>query len=264
MLPVVVTYANSGYRDFVENLLRSFLYITKNHRIVCYCLDDGIYNHLVQYYSHPRIEIRKSSKLTQGDVAGYGSEQFNRLTHTKMQILLNQLKESPLVHFVDGDVIFRKEPTEEYYAKYADYDIVYQRDAAPAPFHEWTCTGNMVLRNTPATIRFLELIAWKQSYLNKNDQECQREIFRDANVTDIRTYPLAKLNEFPMEEFTSGFVVREFIQKDETDTHHAIFRDYPKMKLEALHESCIVFHANHVSSKQDKIDLFKTMGSWYF
>lgn len=197
------------------------------------------------------------------NAVGYGSTQFNQLTHTKMQILLNQLKETPFIHFVDGDVIFRKEPTEEYYAKYEAYDIVYQRDAAPAPFHEWTCTGNMVLRNTPATIRFLELIAWKQSYLNMNDQECQREIFRDAKVTDIREYPLAKLTEFPMEEFTSGFVVREFIQKDDSDTHHSIFREYPKMKLEALHSSCIVFHANHVSTKQDKIDLLKTMGSWY-
>jgi hypothetical protein len=72
--------------------------------------------------------------------------------------------------------VFLKEPTAEYHAPYAEYDIVFQRDMAPCgggAYATWTCVGDMVLRNTEATHKHLRRLQEYAAKTGKNDQECQ-------------------------------------------------------------------------------------------
>ena len=244
MLPVVISFANFGYLDFVVNLLKNVQDVLKNHRFVMYCMDRELFD-AVQSYASDRIEIVLHQRNVTKDLVHYGSsEPFLAMMRVKTELIRDAVIKYGLVHFVDGDVVFCKEPTEEYYAKYAEYDIVYQRDAPPpnAPYHEWTCTGNFLLRNTDPTIRYLDTLRLYQGRLPMNEQECQREMFRDFKVTDIRTFPGVKLTEFPMEEFTGGFGVRDSLVDP---------------------AGIMVFHANHVVGKSAKIGLLKQIGKWY-
>jgi len=244
MLPVVISFANIGYRAFSENLLMNAQAVLKHHLLVFYCLDAALYE-VLKPYASDRIQIELYAKeAVSSGFEPYNSSGFLKLTKLKMDIIAEALERYGLIHFVDGDVVFCKEPTEEYYEAYKEYDIVYQLDAPPPnkPYHVWTCTGNFVLRNTEATRRFLALLRDYQSMRAQNDQECQRQIFLDAGIEDIRCYPSAKLTEFPPEEFTCGYFVRKNLV------------DFDKI---------LVFHANHVVGNEAKQELLRKIGKWY-
>jgi hypothetical protein len=244
MLPVVISFANFGYLDFVVNLIKNVQDVLKNHRFVLYCMDRELFD-AVQSYSSERIEIVLHERNVSKDFGNYGTYSFNEMMRVKIEVITEAVAKYGFVHFVDGDVVFCKEPTEDYYSAYADYDIVYQRDAPPPnePYNEWTCLGNAVFRNTGRTIHLLNTIRLYQGrFPDMNDEECQREMFRDMKVTDIRMCPGVKLTEFPMEEFTCGYCI----------THSLVDP-----------AGIMVFHANHVTGKAAKIDLLKRVGKWY-
>jgi len=243
MLPVVVSFASLGYIDLATNLLKNVKDVLQNHKFVMYCLDTETLDAL-QTYSSDRVEIILFERSVSKDFASYGSESFNNITKLKQEVICDGLVRYEFIHFVDSDVVFCTEPTEEYYSAYVDYDIVYQRDAPPPnePYNPWTCTGNFVLRNTERTIQFFKTLQTYQERLQLNDQECQRQMFNDANITDIRNFPDAKLTEFPMEDFTCGYCL----------IHSMVDA-----------EKIIVFHANHVQGKYEKIELLKKIGKWY-
>lgn len=254
MLPVVISFANFGYLDFVVNILTNVREVLKNHRFVMYCMDRQLFD-AVQSFASDRIEIVLYARdVTRGTVDYGNSEPFLKMMKVKTELIREAVIQYGFVHFVDGDVVFCKEPTEEYYEKYKEYDIVYQRDAPPpnSAFHEWTCTGNFTLRHTDSTIRFLNTLRLYQGRLQMNEQECQREMFRDMKVTDIRTFPGVKLTEFPMEEFTGGF---------------GLMYEWPGTPADGRRgvdpSGIMVFHANHVVGKRLKIDLLKRIGKWY-
>ena len=247
MLPVVISSANHGYKDFVLNLLINVKQELHNHRFVLYCLDQKLYDDVKQY-SHGNIEVRLSNVRCDAEFQEYSphSKKFIAIDRAKIHVIREALSEFGFIHFVDADVVFFIEPSEEYHGKYKDYDIVYQRDMAPTlgpAYNQWTCVGNMTLRNTPETNRFLNsLQMYEDKYPNENDQECQRILFKDLGVTDIRTCPGVRLTEFPMTEFTMGWVV------DHT----------PWMLTHTM-----VFHANYVAGREAKIQRLRSVKHWY-
>uniref|UniRef100_A0A6C0AIV1 Nucleotide-diphospho-sugar transferase domain-containing protein n=1 Tax=viral metagenome TaxID=1070528 RepID=A0A6C0AIV1_9ZZZZ len=241
--PVIVSFANIGYRIFSENLLRNLRDKIHKHRAVFYCLDKELYDVLLPY-STDNIQVilyQETSGIK--DFVDFGnSDGFRDLMRIKTDILIKAVKEYSFIHFIDGDVVFYREPPEDYYAKYSDYDIIYQGETCiPDPqFITWTCTGNFVLRNTERTITLLKLIQEYQDKHSVAEQEAQRLIFSDSNITDIRNYPHANLTEFPREEVTPGCMVNK-IDKNRI----------------------ILFHANHTVGFNNKRDILKYAGMWY-
>jgi hypothetical protein len=245
MLPVVISFANIGYRTFSENLLRNAREVLKHHLFVFYCLDEPLYEALLPYASDRIRIVLYAKEPVATEFVHYGnSPAFLKMMKLKMDIIQEALACYGFIHFVDGDVVFCKEPTEEYYEPYKDYDIIYQLDAPPPnlPYNKWTCTGNFVLRHTEATHYFLERIKLYQRENPNNEQECQRQLFIDAGIEDIRLFPLAKLTEFPHEDFTCGAFVRDNLL------------DFSKI---------MVFHANHVVGNEAKQGLLRKIGKWY-
>jgi hypothetical protein len=182
----------------------------------------------------------------------YGSENYNKITHTKMSILKDALEKHEYIHFIDCDVVCMKEPTLDFYDHYKSYDVIFQYDAGYHPdkmphyavhqYHIWTCTGNMSLRNTPGTRSLLEMICVYQSrYPNKNDQECLYQYFLDTGITDVRNCSIAKLYGYPDIYYTNGY----WLNNDIGDLSQTFF-----------------FHANHVSGSAAKIGLLKKAGKW--
>jgi hypothetical protein len=247
MLPVIISFGNIGYLDFCKNLLLNFNEIVKHHKIVFYCLDKLLYDALQSFVSE-RIEIvlHNDVEVSSNFVNFDDSPEYVAIMRQKTRIIYSALETYSFIHFVDSDVVFCKEPTEEYYEKYNEYDIVYQRDAPVPnehyPFHEWTCAGNFVLRNTEQTRTLLKLIQSYQDKHNVNDQECQRRVFLDAGIRDIRKYPHAKLYEFPMEEFTCGYYINNAMVDP---------------------ANVMVFHANWVVGNNAKRELLRKIGKWY-
>ena len=256
--PVIVSYSNDGYYDFAKNMLLNLNKVIQHHPISFYCLDEEIYRKLtalslpnLTITFHLFTNIREESKLSRS-FENYGSADYNKITHTKTTILKEALELFGWIHFIDCDVVCMKEPSMPHYEKYKIFDIVFQHDAgmfskeklhAPTLHHIWTCTGNMTLRNTPGTQFVLnKIIEYQDKYKSKNDQECLYQYFLDLSLTDIRRYPQAKLFTYEIEEYTNGYFLAHNI---------------------GSLEKTYFFHANHVTGKQNKMNLLKKAGHYY-
>lgn len=247
-LPVIISYCNNGYYDFAKNLLINLNQTIKSHRVCFYCLDEEIYERL-KILDLKCIDINfvlwKNCNVSK-DFLIYGSDNYNLLTHTKINILRDALAKFNYIHFIDCDVVCLKEPTIEHYNKYKDYDIVFQYDAgmysenslhAPTLHHIWACTGNTSMRNSSGTKFLLDKIAEYQNiYKNKNDQECLFQFFQDIKIEDIRDFKEANLFTYEINEYTNGF----WLQNNIGSLKNTYF-----------------FHANHVAGNEKKIQLLK-------
>lgn len=248
-LPVIVSYSNFGYKDFSLNLIKNVQCVIKNHLFVFYCIDDEIYNYLLPYHSD-NIQIKYFDVgYKNTGYHSYNKGDFNKLMKLKLDVIKDSLQNYNYIHYVDGDVVFCKEPTADYYAPYSTYDIVYQCDTTNSADiamwnYEWVnpCMGNAVFRNTQATMKHLDKIYTVLAKKNVNDQEAQVIVFQDEGVTDIRKYADAKLCEFPVRDFVCGEAV--------------------KRNLVEI-ENMMVFHANWVTGYEAKVALLKKVGKWY-
>lgn len=250
--PVLVTYANAGYANFARNLLLNLNETVRHHKIHFYCLDTEI-KATLEALALPHLDL--VLELVDTDLSrrfeSYNSSGYMKITHTKMSLLKRALDAYGLIHFIDCDVVCVREPTEEYWARYADYDIVFQYDAGFVsatqyhwPLHHiWTCTGNTFLRNTAATHSLLDkIIEYQEKYPSKNDQECLYQYFQDCGIKQTIEYSAAKLFTFPVEEFTNGYWVGHNIG----DVSRTYF-----------------FHANHATGSATKLELLAKIGKLY-
>jgi hypothetical protein len=240
--PVLITYSNYGYIDFAKNLILNLANVLKNHKLHFYCLDKQTYDELSNYtYEFLTVELFEQNVST--EFQNYNTVLYNKLTHTKTNVLRNALSKYPFIHFIDCDIVCMKEPSADHYSQYSSYDIVFQydyyyKDISTAYFDIWQCTGNMSLRRSPGTLNIIsKLEELQDSNDNKNDQACLLELFRLAGISDVRNYRLAKLFVYPPEEYTNG----------------SWKGDISKIYF---------FHANHVIGKEKKIILLKKVKQW--
>ena len=247
MLPVIVTYANTGYLHFAKNLLENFLQKVHHHSLHFFCLDSNIYKVLKEDYGHhPRFIFELFDVDVSQSFESYGTITYNLLTHTKVKVLTKALGLYPFIHFIDCDVVCVKEPAAEYYEQYKDKDIVFQFDCGLGHghglFNNWVCTGNMLLRNTLGTFYILSQIeTFQERHADKNDQDCLKAYFDSKGIIDIHEEPCACLWVFPIEEYTNGWMIKHRAM----DTSKTYF-----------------FHANHVRGDAEKIGLLKQIGFW--
>lgn len=246
--PVIISYCNSGYHGFAHNMLISLNKTVKHHKVHFYCLDEELYEKLSKL-EFPNINLTLeivNNLNTSKNFEIYGSNNYNAITHTKVDILRKALNKYQFIHFIDCDVVCVKEPLLEHYEKYSEYDIVFQHDAgmhsadklhAPTLHHIWACTGNTSLRNTHGTHFVLDKIQEYQiKFSNKNDQECLYQYFLDINMIDIRDFTHAKLFTYEIDEYTNGFWLNKNI---------------------GTLEKTYFFHANHVDNHYNKVQLLK-------
>ena len=245
-IPVFISFTNFGYVSLAENLLRSIKAKVKLHKTVMYCLDKETYEHLLPFHEPGKIELVLYQQFnTSKKYQVYNSDEFKKIDHLHISILFDAFEKYDFVHFLDSDTVIINEPSKEYYADYADYDIVFQPDSGTIEpdYSNWTCIGNMSLRNTPGTRFVLEAInIYKQNLPHYNDQEVLREVFKGANTTDIRKYPHAKLTQYPSIHYSCGVLV----DKNRIDV-----------------SQIKIFHANWVLGFDSKIALLKKIGAWY-
>jgi len=241
--PTLITYSNYGYIDFAKNLILNLANVLKHHKLHFYCLDKQTYDELSQS-KHDFLTVELFEQNVSSEFQTYNTVLYNKLTHTKTNVLRAAFARYSFIHFIDCDVVCLKEPTADHYSQYSSYDIVFQydwffKDNIPTnKFGKWQCTGNMSLRRTDGTLNIIRQLEQLQRLtVNKNDQECLLSIFGLARVTDIRNYRSAKLFVYPPEEYTNG--------SWKGDTSQIYF-----------------FHANHVAGKADKIALLKSVNQW--
>lgn len=242
---MLITYSNYGYIDFAKNLILSLSKVVKHHKLHFYCLDRQTYDELSKKpYSFLILDLCERNVSSKFET--YATWEYNKIVHTKMSILRKAFYRYTFIHFIDCDVVCLKEPDVSHYAKYSQFDVMFQYDwqfekTVPRnQFCAWQCTGNMSMRRTDGTMRLISKIEdYQIKFPEKNDQVCLGDIFSDAKTLhDIRPYTETKCSVYPVEEYTNGLWTG--------DCSRIYF-----------------FHANHVIGKQAKIDLLKRFNQWF-
>jgi hypothetical protein len=245
--PLFISYSNHGYVEIAENLVKSAQRL-RHHRLRMYCLDKETFEHLLPYQEQTPMTIElklydhhHTSKLYER----YNSEKFKQIDHIHFSVIRDALNEYSFVHFLDSDTTIIDEPPADFYDTYQEQDVVFQCDhpVTEPNYHIWSCIGNMSMRNTPGTFFLLDAIEIYKSHIpHMNDQEILMEIFKGADIEDIRKYPHARCTQYPPTQFTSGIlVINDIVDKSQI----------------------YIFHANYVIGKEAKIELLKKAGGWY-
>lgn len=243
-LPVCVTFANYGYRNFAINLMRNFQDVIKHHKLVFYCVDREIYE-LLKPFQSERIELALLENVNVAhDFFEFGDKKFVQLMHHKLRVILHALSQYSFVHFLDCDVVFCKEPTADYYVPYKHYDIVFQGDTAGYPLNIYPCMGNVTLRNTPGThALFKQIVEYTHKNPERDDQGCLNLYLYVSGFKSLCDTPFAKLYEYPHNEYVCGAYIR-----DDTFQDRSTF---------------VTVHANHVVGYENKVKLLQKIGKWY-
>jgi hypothetical protein len=237
-----------GYLDFAKNILLSFILNANDLYFDFYCLDTEIFYSLKVFLSenNRNINLILFDSDTSKRFENYGGREYNKIMGTKTRVILDSLSKNDLIHFVDSDIVFLKPIGPEYYYSYKEYDMVFQQDCSTLePFALWSCAGNVLIKNTPESHFLLnKVIEYQNIYPNKNDQECMYQYFLDLGIKNIKEYSHAKLYSFPKHEFLNGHNIQDNVKKGMLD-------------------NLIIFHANYVVGKHDKIKLFKLVKGWF-
>jgi len=243
VVPTLITYSNFGYIDFAKNLILNLANVLKHHKLHFYCLDKQTYDALIEYkYDFLTVELFEQNVSSNFEV--YETPEYNKLTHTKTNVLRSALARYPFIHFIDCDVVCLKEPSADYYKQYEQFDVVFQFDlrynntnSLSSIFKTTQCTGNTSMRRTHGTMKLIQLLEQHQTK-NLNDQDCLHKIFIMHRAFDIRSFLYTKLFVYPPAEYTNG------------SWKGSLDRTY-------------FFHANHVIGKDEKIALLKNVKQWF-
>lgn len=248
--PVIITYSNYGYIDFAKNFIINITRKSPNHKVNFYCLDKKIYEELSQQFSGYNnikfLEWFQEDSLTNFEV--YGSNKYCKIIHIKFEIIKNALEINPFILYLDCDAISIHEITQEFYEKYKHFDIVFQNDTYPQgledDFH--VCCGIMIIRDTNATKSFInKILDIQEKNSNMIDQSCVYEYFNEIGINNLKELfncTGLRLINAPWNVFMAGAYVRDKIANPDENT--------------------FLFHANHVTSKMNKIRLLKRVGEW--
>lgn len=245
-----LTIFNQGYTEFTMNNIMNYLkvYSSKNNELVLVALDESSYTLINIYLEvlHKEWPNAKSIKIKRDLVGHTNFAEFNTpafidIMHKKINVVLNQLETSTIVHFFDGDVVFFQDPTKLIEQELINNDIVFQQDAPfvhhKNRYHNYACAGNFSIKQNDKSKQFLKEVI-KRLNPNQNDQEVMYGYLNDT-CSNIKDYPHCSLHTYDQELFQNGydaFQANWYLKTQKISVHanHMIGR---QAKLEALHKT---------------------------
>ena len=188
----LITLTNDGYIEYTQNLLNSSNNVGINN-IEVFCVGKKSYKHFNKQGINAHL-ISKSYFSGKLKFQEWRTKNFNKLMFEKLTLIYNSLIESQKVLFIDGDIVFLKNFTNEL-NNYPINDVVAQWDYNPTTKANTLCAGFMVVNSTqesknlfnpkfvPKTLLNSKFHFDDQKYINQNLNSVKYEFL------DIKEYP---------------------------------------------------------------------------
>jgi len=242
-----VTFTTEGSLPLCINLIESAKKVGIENDMIVYCLDEISYNSLKGENSCD-IKIFNSKDI-RGNFHEYGRDDFRKVTVSKIQIILRELKEHGSLVYTDCDVVFVKNPfigVEHFNKENKDIDIFFATDF---PFMD-ICTGFMYVKNTDAVHLLFKKYFELNEYFKKQGSECMydQEII-DRILKENILEEKINFKIFPLEFVINGHVY--FNEPEDGITN----------RRRSGHES--VIHCNFCIGIENKIKRFKKENLWF-
>ena len=206
---VLTTLTNSGYLLYTLNLLKSLQPYGIDKKVLVVCMDKRAMAVLRQRGFHafsvddPIEEKDALSRFCPWNTPGYDT-----ICYTKLRLIHRLLSWNHHVLLVDGDVVFRKDPREDWRGWWSSpptYDVYIQNDAERDEDTTNLCTGYLWIRSTEVT---KEVYACETPEGKERYRMCA---FDNNDQTYFNKYvkPVCRVRALPLDRYPNGAVYQK-------------------------------------------------------
>ena len=198
----IITLTNDGYKELTDNLLYSMKLLGIEKELKIYCIGDECYNHYKSKYSLNEIEqinvdndyLKKwlpYRSCQNQDIEG--KQRWAMITSYKLYCMHNELLKGNDIVFIDGDIVFEKNPFYYLLKNIEDNELFVQNDF-PTYEKELICSGFFYMKSNENTKKITNFSEVQKNINNfQNDQQYLRN-----NVNKL------KIKYLPLELFPNG------------------------------------------------------------
>ena len=246
---VLTTLTNSGYLLYTLNLLKSLRPYGLDKKVLVVCMDRAAANRLQRLGYQARVCVvqekaeEKAEEKEKHDLSRFcpwNTKGYDTICYTKLRVIYRLLTMNKNILLVDGDVVFCKNPAEDWSAWWSSsptYDVYIQNDSERDEDTTNLCTGYMWIRATDTT---------RKAY------DCESEAgqaryrtcaFDNNDQTYFNRYvkPVCRTCALPLDHYPNGAV-------------------YQKRKS-VLQDRCVLVHFNWLKG-HFKLVVMKQNGMW--
>ena len=154
-----ITLTNYGYREYTDNMIQSLEILGIGDIVNIYCIDEDAYAYFKERRPKNVVYLIKNlyGKKVK-EFIPYQEDNWEDVVYNKLNIIRNLLRRNIDVIFIDGDIVFLKNPIDdlkEKIKKYHNTDVFFQNDCQKGDSsYDLICSGFMYVRATENNIRF--------------------------------------------------------------------------------------------------------------
>jgi len=206
-----ITLTNNGYKKITHNLLKSMEKIGMTNQLIIYCVDNESSQYFKLHYPENKIINLEIDDIKLHQFVPYRSSQhpdlegkklWSNITFLKILIMIKELENNQDFIFVDGDIVFLKNPNSylQNLINQNDLDLIIQNDELDNNDLTKWCSGFLWMKSSIKNLNVL-----KTANLDNftNDQRFLRE-----NKQQF------KFKVLPLELFPNGKFFRNFLPTD--------------------------------------------------
>ena len=187
-----ITFTNSGYINFTNNLLQSTIDNKVDIDLKIFTIDEPSYNYFEKIYDN--IEMYDQNNFSE-ELVEQKADNFGNLMMIKFDIIYKSLLDYQYVGYVDGDIVIKKNIDDYILKKLKGNDIVFQNDKRPSkPNLINVCAGFMIINSNEKTKKFFKPTKTLESKFVKYTTHDQTHINKNRNKFKHEVLPL---NDFP-------------------------------------------------------------------
>lgn len=183
-----VTFTNSGYINFTNNLLESIKINKIDINLKIFAIDDDSFNYFKNIHDNVEryYQEKFSSKLIHQKENNFGS-----LMLIKFDIIYRSLLENKYVGYIDGDIVIKKNIDGILLPIVKDLDILFQNDKRPSkPNLINVCAGFMIINSNKKTKKFFKPSEKLNNKFLKYKTHDQTHINKNLNKFKYKMLPL--------------------------------------------------------------------------
>lgn len=232
---VLTTLTNSGYLLYTLNLLKSLQPYGLDTSVFVVCLDTKGAEQL-RKRGYRVYDVQRQSL---GRFSAWNTKGYDAICYYKLVLLHRLLSLGYTTVFVDGDVVFRKNPVEEWVRWMAcqDHDVWIQNDAQRDKDTTNLCTGYLMAKPHPAVVEAYDCLSEQGKVRYRG---CAGDN-NDQTYFNVYVKPVCRVFVLPLEFYPNGKMYME----------HA----------EQMDKTAVLVHFNWIHGHHKMVEM-KRRGMW--
>ena len=190
-----VSLTNRGYIDYTHNLLSSIKENQIDIDLTIYSLDKDSYNYFSKKNISTKLIDTDASKINFSKFELQNSSEFYKIVYFKFYCINDLLQKNNYVHFLDGDIVIKKDFSNEILKYGENIELLAQSNKSPHDSNDEEINSGFMLFNSTKKIK--KYINPKRFSLKKFSKFKFHDQTYINNIKNRIDYKLLNLDDFP-------------------------------------------------------------------